>query len=44
MRLLQALYSFIRCPLNHRWQLLRADAEVIEHRCARCGKHTVRRM
>jgi len=44
MQLLQAIYSFIRCPLNHRWQLLYADAGRIEHRCTRCGKHTMRRM
>ncbi len=34
----QMLYSLIRCPLNHDWELMKADGPKLEQRCRKCGK------
>lgn len=38
----EKLYSAMRCPLNHRWQLTRESADEVEHVCQKCGKHVIR--
>ncbi len=41
-RFFESLYSAVRCPLNHHWQLTRESASEVEHVCQKCGKHIIR--